>query len=103
MPNEILEQLVRILLCHDQSSSLYNIAYVLDEILATRREFVNIKERVVSNVFESFVDLGVVGKTTLTEGFDDAVEAELRRRSALQLLQKTLAGARRSTFFLSVT
>ena len=78
MPDKVLEELVGILLLDHQASSADNVAGVLDELLAIGRELVNVDGRVVEDIVESLVDLGVVGHATFAEGFDDAIQTNLR-------------------------
>jgi len=78
MPDEVLEQLVRVFLLDHEAGCLDDVAGVLDELLAVGGELVEVDWGVCIDVVESFVDLGVGGHAALAECFDDAVEADLR-------------------------
>jgi hypothetical protein len=78
MPDEVLEQLVRVFLLDHEAGRLDDVAGVLDELLAVGGELVEVDGGVGVYIVEGFVDLGVGGHAALAECFDDAVEADLR-------------------------
>ena len=77
VPDEALEELVRVLLLNHHSCSLDDVACILDELLAVWGERVDVDGGVGCDVAESLVDLGVGGHAALAEGLDNAIEADL--------------------------
>ena len=61
MPDKVLEELVAILLAHDDASGLDDIFEVLDEFATVRTKLVLVDRGVVEDIFQRVVDLGVVG------------------------------------------
>ena len=61
MPDKVLEELVAILLAHDDASSLDDIFEVLDKFATIRTKLVLVDRGVVEDIFQRVVDLGVVG------------------------------------------
>jgi hypothetical protein len=77
VPNEALEELVGVLLFDKETAGLDDIADVIDELLARRREGIGVDGRVFFSVQECLVDLLVGRHATIAECLDDTVEAKL--------------------------
>ena len=77
IPQEVLEDLIRILLLNHEAASLNDIAAILNEFLAVWRELSLIHDRVVENIFERSIDLLVGGKAPLSECLYGTVKVKL--------------------------
>ena len=77
MPDELLEELVRVLLFDHDAEGLDDFARVVDKFAAFRRELILVNGRVVFDVLEGLIDLLVGRKPAATEGLDYAKEAKL--------------------------
>lgn len=75
----MLEEFVVVFGGYKLAGGVDDVADVLYEALAFRRECGYVDGRVVVNVFEGAVDLSVVWDATLTESLDGAIETELHR------------------------
>lgn len=61
MPDEVLEELVTVLLLHDDASGLDDISDILNEFATFGTEFVLVDRGMVEDVIQRVVDLSVVG------------------------------------------
>ena len=60
MPDEVLEELVTILLVHDDASCLDDIFGVPDKLATFGTELVLVDRRVLEDIFQGVIDLSVV-------------------------------------------
>lgn len=77
IPHEFLEELIVILLLYHLACRFYNVADILNELLAIGRELVDVDKGVITDVGEGVVDLFVIWVASLAKCLDDAVETEL--------------------------
>jgi hypothetical protein len=61
VPNEVLEELVAVLLLHDDASGLDDIFDILNKLATFGTELVLVDRGMVEDVFQRVVDLSVVG------------------------------------------
>ena len=61
VPNEVLEELVAILVFHDDASGLDDILNILNKLATFGTEPLLVDRGMVENIFQSVVDLSVVG------------------------------------------
>jgi hypothetical protein len=61
MPNEVLEELVAVLILHDDASGLDDILGVLNKFATFGAELVLVDRRMVEKIFQRVVDLSIVG------------------------------------------
>ena len=61
MPDEVLEELIAVLLLHNDASGLDNIFDILNESATFGAELVLVDRGMAENVFQRVVDLSVVG------------------------------------------
>lgn len=61
MPNEVLEELVAILLLHNDTSGLDDVLDILNKPATVGTELVLVDRGMVENIFQRVVDLSVVG------------------------------------------
>ena len=61
VPNEVLEELVAVLLLHDQSSGLNDIFGILNKFAAFGTELVLLDRGMVEDVAQRVVDLSIIG------------------------------------------
>ena len=73
MPYKVLEKFVGILLLNQKPGRVDYFTRILNEPFALGRYVVHVDRRVVDDVSQSFVDLGIGGKLSIPEGLDDAV------------------------------
>jgi len=77
VPDEILEKLVGVLLIDHHTSSVDDVARLLDEPFAVGREFVEIDWGVLDDISQGFVNLSVGGDFSFAKSINNAVEANL--------------------------
>ena len=75
VPNEVLEELVAILLLHNEASGLDDILGILDELTTFGTKLVLVDGGMIENVFQGVVNLSVVGQPPIAEGLNDAVKS----------------------------
>lgn len=80
MPNEVLEELVAVLLLHDDASGLDDVLSILNEFTTVGTKLVLVDRGMVENIFQRVVDLSVVGQPPIAEGLNDAVESQLGKK-----------------------
>ena len=80
MPNEVLEELVAVLLLHDDASGLDDVLGILNEFTTVGTKLVLVDRGMVENIFQRVVDLSVVGQPPIAEGLNDAVESQLGKK-----------------------
>lgn len=60
VPDEVLEELVAVLLAHDDASGLDDVSDVLNKFLAFGTKLVLVDRGMIADVFQRVVDLSVV-------------------------------------------
>jgi hypothetical protein len=61
VPDEILEELVAVFFLNNEASGLDDVLNVLDKLATVRTELVLVDRRMVENIVQRVVDLGIVG------------------------------------------
>ena len=74
MPDEVLEELVAILLVHDDAGGLDDIFDVLNKFATVGAKLILVDRGMIEDVFQRVVDLSVVRQPSIAEGLNDAVE-----------------------------
>lgn len=77
VPEEVLEELIRVLLARNEASGVEDFTYVLDKCLTRLGELVGGNGRMLESILKESIDLVVGRKTRFANGSGDAVEAKL--------------------------
>ena len=75
VPNEVLEELVTVLLFHDDASGLDDILGILNKFTTFGTELVLVDRGMAENIIQGVVNLSVVGQPPITEGLNNAVKS----------------------------
>jgi len=84
VPYEVLEELVAILLLHNDTSGLDDILDILNKFATFGAEFFLVDRGMVENILQRVVDLSVVGQPPIAECLNNAVKSELETEVELQ-------------------
>ena len=77
IPDEVLEELVAVLILHNDASGLDDFVDILNELATFGTKLLLFNKGMVEDIVQHVVDLSVVGHPPITEGLNDAVESNL--------------------------